>query len=176
MSAVPLLISLVGYAAIAAFGRNSGPPGAVIDISLGWSFGITAFVVYTVLYVSAAKALVDRKLPIQRRSNLTRALFLALSYPFVTSLMIYGLYEMDPDGFVVGADPSLAIVRLVRFWSLAALVQNGTGFTIIGPRSWDTELVVSLFAVYYFTVSLLVVSVITSRVLNTNMPLRRRRQ
>lgn len=166
MSGVPLAISLVGYGCIAAFGRNSGPPGETADIVLGWAFGAVAFIVYTAIYVSAAKDLLNRRLPVQRRSNLSRALFLALSYPFVVSLVIYGLYETDPEGFVVGAEPSLAIIRLVRFWALAALVQNGTGFTVIGPRSWDTELIVSLFAVYYFTVSLLVVSVITSRVLS----------
>ena len=173
MSAIPLITSLVGYACIAAFGRNGGDPGRTTDIVLGWVFGGIAFAVYTVIFVSQTRALVNRRLPIQRRANLATVLFLALSYPFVASLIIYGLYELDPVGFSPGLDPELAIVRLARLWSLAALVQNGTGFTVIGPRTWDTELIVSLLAKYYFTVNLLVVSVVASRVLD--VPPRRRK-
>jgi|SRR6056297_142899 len=173
MAAVPLVISLVGYAGIAAFGRNGGEPGRTADIVLGWVFGGLAFAVYTVIFVNQTRALVNRRLPIQRRANLTTVLFLTLTYPFVVSLIIYGLYELDPQGFSSGLDPELAIVRLTRLWSLAALVQNGTGFTVVGPRTWDTELIVSLLAKYYFTVNLLVVSVITGRVLD--VPPRRRK-
>ena len=173
MSAIPLVISLVGYAAVAAFGRNGGVPGQTTDIALGWSFGIVSFIAYTVIFVNATTQLVNKRLPMNRRANLARMLYLALTYPFITSLLIYGLYETDPEGFSAGSDPSLAIVRLARFWSLASLVQNGTGFTVIGPRSWDTELVVSLLAKYYFLVNLLVVSVVVSRTLDYTVKHRR---
>jgi len=177
MSVGPLVISLVGYALIGLFGRNTGAPGDVADIVLGLGFGLVSLVWYFVVVVQQARAVVGNSRSLRRQSDLSAAILLFVAYPFVAGLLLYAFYEADPGAFQEAAEPSFAIARVIRFFALASLVQNGTGFTVVGPVVWYSELALSLVGKFYALVNILVVSVVIGRALShTQGPARSRRK
>lgn len=161
-----LATSLTAYVILAIVGNTNATPGSTVEAVVGLALGSVALALYAAAFVQAASRLVRRQRRlVSRAANLEIALLLFVLYPFAVSLIAYGLYEASPVAFQNLGGISTPLERLARFWALASLVQNGTGFTLIQPDVWYSELLFSLIGKFYALVDLLVVSIVLSDVL-----------
>jgi|SRR6056297_277363 len=164
----PLLLSLFACAVIGLFGRNEEPVGATFDIVASWLLALACVGWYIAVFVIYATEAVKGKLPRRRRVSIWAAVFMFITYPFATSLLIYAVYESDPTSFSNVTEPSLAAVRITRFWAVASLTQSGTGFTLVAPVVWYSELLMSVIAKLYALVNFLVITVFINNALDRN--------